>query len=137
MVKMEAIYEGGLRCIAVHGPSKTRILTDAPTDNHGKGESFSPTDLVATALATCIATTIGIWGIKHGVNVDGMQMVIQKEMTATPPRRIARIRIEITMARPMGQHHRDSIERCAHACPVHHALHPDVAKDIAFVWPAA
>lgn len=137
MVEITAVYEGHLRCSAVHGPSRNRIITDAPTDNHGKGEAFSPTDLVATALGTCIATTIAIWGQKHGVDVGGMRMRILKEMTAAPPRRIARITVELTMERLLSPPHRDSVERAAHACPVHHALHPDVVKDISFIWPAA
>lgn len=136
MVKIESVYTGDLRCQSTHGPSGARLLTDAPVDNHGKGESFSPTDLVATALGTCIATTIAIWGKKHGVDVGGMSLSIGKEMTATPPRRIARISVEIRMDRLLSEHHRDSIERAAHACPVHHALHPDVVKDISFLWPA-
>ena len=91
MVTITVNYEGNLRCKATHGPSGTTLITDAPTDNHGKGESFSPTDLVATALPACVLTIMGIAAQKHGLNLEGMSAVTTKEMSAAPPRRIARL----------------------------------------------
>ena len=81
-VPIEAVYEGDLRCRATHGPSKAELLTDAPVDNQGKGESFSPTDLVATALGTCIATTMGIFAKRHEIDLRGMRVSVKKEMVS-------------------------------------------------------
>ena len=83
---------GGLRCRATHGPSKNELITDAPVDNHGKGESFSPTDLVATALATCMATVINIKAQQKGYDIVGMKVSVEKHMSEDSPRRIVRLR---------------------------------------------
>ena len=91
MVQINVTYQGGLRCQAVHGPSGTTLVTDAPVDNHGKGESFSPTDLVATALGACIPTVMGIVAEREKIDLTGMRVTVQKEMSAEPPRRIARL----------------------------------------------
>ena len=91
MVKIEIEYTGSLRCSALHTPSQTRLITDAPVDNHGKGESFSPTDLVATALGTCMATLMGIFAERHAIDLAGMKITVVKEMTTKPPRRIGRL----------------------------------------------
>ena len=96
MVRIEATYEGDLRCVAVHGPSGAKIITDAPVDNHGKGESFSPTDLLATSMLTCIMTIIGIRAESREINVEGMVGSVNKIM-ATNPRRIGRLEIEIKL----------------------------------------
>jgi putative redox protein len=88
MVPISVSYEGGLRCRATHGPSKNEFITDAPVDNHGRGESFSPTDLVATALATCMATVIGIKAQQKSINVTGMKVSVEKHMSEDAPRRI-------------------------------------------------
>ncbi|MFM7109189.1 MAG: OsmC family protein, partial [Planctomycetaceae bacterium] len=95
MVKISTSYEGGLRCRATHGPSGTTLVTDAPVDNHGKGESFSPTDLVATAFGACMMTVMGIVAERHGVNLAGMTVETEKVMTAQPPRRIAALRTRL------------------------------------------
>ena len=97
MVEITARYEGQLRCSATHGPSKSTILTDAPVDNHGKGEAFSPTDLVAAALPACMMTILGIYGERHGIDLAGMHARTVKEMSKTPPRRIAGLRTVITI----------------------------------------
>ena len=91
MVSIDVTYDGELRCSAVHGPSGMTLFTDAPVDNQGKGAAFSPTDLVATALATCMATTMGIAARKHALGIDGTRIHIEKHMTSSPPRRIARL----------------------------------------------
>src|SRR3954467_11819441 len=112
-VQIEILYQGELRCQATHGPSNERLFSDAPVDNHGKGESFSPTDLVATALGTCMLTVMGIFAERHELDLTGARATVQKEMTPTPPRRIARLTCEIRV--PLGSTHplRDALERAA------------------------
>ncbi len=133
-VEISAVYEGQLRCRATHGPSQNTIITDAPADNHGKGESFSPTDLVATALGTCMATVMGIFAERRELDLRGMRITVRKEMTQAPVRRIARITTEIHMPIPSTHEHAATLERTAHTCPVHASLHPDVEKPITFFW---
>ena len=134
MVHLSSVYEGGLRCRATHAPSGTSLVTDAPVDNHGKGESFSPTDLVATALGTCIVTTMGIFAQRHGIELRGTKITVQKEMTSVPTRRIARLACELSLPLPASHPHREALERAAHTCPVHQSLHPEVEKPIRFIW---
>jgi putative redox protein len=134
MVKFSSIYEGGLRCRATHGPSGTTLVTDAPVDNHGKGESFSPTDLVATALGTCMMTVMGIVAERHGVNLAGMTAETEKVMSTQPPRRIAALRTRITVPLPANHPQRQALEQAAHVCPVHQSLHPDIDAAVEFVW---
>jgi putative redox protein len=133
-VQIDISYEGGLRCAAVHAPSKTRLLTDAPVDNHGKGESFSPTDLVATALGTCMLTIMGIFAERHAIDLRGTTVTVLKEMAAAPIRRIARLASEIRVPLPESHPQREALERAALTCPVHQSLHPDVEKPVRFVW---
>ncbi|MFM7074807.1 MAG: OsmC family protein [Planctomycetaceae bacterium] len=134
MVRITTTYEGGLRCRAVHGPSGTTLVTDAPVDNHGKGESFSPTDLVATALGACMMTIMGIVAVRHSIDLQGMTVETTKVMTATPPRRIASLRTTITVPLPADHPQRALLEQAALSCPVHGSLHPDVEAPIEFVW---
>jgi putative redox protein len=134
MVRIDVEYQGDLRCAARHVPSGRELVTDAPTDNHGKGESFSPTDLVATALATCMATIMGIFAQRHEIDLGGMKLSVTKEMTASAPRRIARLAVDIWVPCPANHPHKESLERAALACPVHHSLHPEVAKPVVFHW---
>jgi putative redox protein len=136
MVKITGTYEGELHCVARHEPSGSTLLTDAPRDNQGRGEAFSPTDLVATAFATCIATTLAIMARKHGHELGPVRYEVTKEMTDTPPRSIARLAATFWLpasarAVPAGE-----LERAASGCPVHRSLAPEVKKDIAFVWDA-
>ena len=111
MVKISTAYEGGLRCRAAHGPSGTTLVTDAPLDNHGKGESFSPTDLVATALGACMMTIMGIVADRHGLDLAGMTAETEKVMTAEPPRRIASLRTRLVIPLPA-----DHPQRCGGRC---------------------
>ena len=136
MVKVEVVYLGDLRTEAVHGPSRSTIQTDAPLDNCGKGELFSPTDLVGTALGTCVLTILGIYAQKHGLDVSGATASVQKEMTAVPVRRIATLSTEVTIPLPAQTPHREAIERALLSCPVHASLHPDINKPIQFIWKA-
>jgi len=134
MVEMKVVYEGGLRCAVTHGPSGNQITTDAPVDNHGKGEAFSPTDLVAAATGACMVTILGIVAEREQVDVTGTTVVVQKEMSADTPRRISRLVIEISV--PLSSDHcsRRKLEAAAMACPVKQSLHPDIAIEIDWSW---
>jgi uncharacterized OsmC-like protein len=134
MVSITMRYEGGLRCTAEHGPSRSTILTDAPVDNHGKGEAFSPTDLVGAALGTCMMTIIGIVAERHGLDVRGMTARTEKLMTTEGPRRIRSLRTVLTLPLPTDHPQRVLLENAAHTCPVHKSLHPDIDAAIEFVW---
>lgn len=134
MVQIDVTYQGGLRCRAVHGPSGRKLVTDAPVDNHGKGESFSPTDLVATALGTCIPTIMGIVAEREQVDLTGLQITVQKEMSADPPRRIARLITRIVMPRGLTEQQKAKLEKAAHTCPVHQTLQGKVDMPIEFVY---
>ncbi|MGA2249426.1 OsmC family protein [Terracidiphilus sp.] len=134
MVSIEMKYEGDLHCSAVHGPSGTVLSTDAPKDNQGRGESFSPTDLVGTALGTCILTTMGLLARTLGIDMSGATATVDKEMTSAPPRRIERLTVKIQMPAGISEENRVKLERAAHACPVHKSLHPDVELPISFTW---
>jgi uncharacterized OsmC-like protein len=134
MVKVSSTYEGGLRCRATHGPSGTTLVTDAPVDNHGKGESFSPTDLVATALGGCMMTIIGIVADRHGLDLVGMTAETVKVMTTQPPRRIAALKTRLTIPLPGDHPQRLLLEQAALSCPVHKSLHPEIDAAIEFVW---
>ncbi len=134
MIQIDIHYQGDLRCSATHGPSQKELSTDAPVDNHGKGESFSPTDLVATALGTCMATVIGIIGQRKGLDLTGMKVQVEKHMSTDAPRRIIALPCTITLLLPADHPERPLIESAAHGCPVHQSLHPDIAKPITWVW---
>jgi len=134
MVKVGIEYTGDLHCVATHGLSGRSVETDAPVDNHGRGESFSPTDLVATALGACMATLMGIYAQRHNIDLKGMKIEVTKEMTATPPRRIAKLTTEIWF--PPGVEKNEALERAALTCPVHGSLHPDVEKPVTFHYAA-
>lgn len=132
MVKIAIGYEGELHCSATHGPSGRKLETDAPVDNMGKGESFSPTDLVATALGTCMATTMGIYAQRNGIDLKGLKMEVRKEMTQSPPRRIARLSCEIWM--PEALERNTALEHAALTCPVQQSLHLDIEVPVVFHW---
>ncbi|MES2706833.1 MAG: OsmC family protein [Verrucomicrobiota bacterium] len=134
MVEALIKYEGDLHCRAVHGPSQSSIETDAPVDNMGRGERFSPTDLVGTALATCVLTTMAIVATRNGVELAGSTARVRKHMTAEPPRRIARLEVEISIPLAAGHPHRARLEAAAGACPVRRSLHPDVEVTETFDW---
>lgn len=132
MVKLSGVYEGGLRCKLVHTDSGAVIHTDAPKDNMGKGELFSPTDLVAAALSSCILTVMAIAAERHHIELKGTKVDVIKEMAATPVRRIASIEIAINMPKNIPSEKRSLLENAAHTCPVHQSLHPDVKISINF-----
>jgi putative redox protein len=134
MVAIQFEYQVDLHCKAVHGPSATELATDAPKDNQGRGESFSPTDLVATALGTCMLTIMGIMARTLNIDITGATATVEKEMTATPPRRIQRLAVRIHVPHDLSPENREKLERAVHTCPVHRSLHPDIQTPIAFTW---
>jgi putative redox protein len=134
MVEITIAYEGNLHCRAMHGPSGTGLETDAPKDNMGLGESFSPTDLVATALGTCMLTVMGIAARKLKVDMAGATANVKKEMVATPMRRIGALTVVITVPGNFTDEQKQVLEDAAMHCPVHHSLHPDVKVTVAFSW---
>lgn len=131
----KVVYQGDLRTVATHLRSGTVIETDAPLDNQGKGERFSPTDLVATALASCMFTLMGIAAKTHEIDIEGMECDVEKIMTANP-RKIGEIKIDIRF--PKGQQYSDRekkiLEQAALTCPVHRSLSDEVKKTISFNW---
>jgi putative redox protein len=137
-VEIHLEYQGGLRCQATHGPSQNTLITDAPVDNHGKGEAFSPTDLVATGLGACMMTVMGIFAERHNWDLAGMTTHVTKEMAAAPTRRIGKLTVTITIpaakAAALTAVDRTKLENAAHTCPVHQSLHPDIEVPVTFVW---
>jgi putative redox protein len=134
MVEITATYEGQLHCSAKHGPSGSTLSTDAPKDNMGKGESFSPTDLVATALGTCMLTTMGIVAQRLELDLTGATVRVEKHMTTSGPRKIARLPVEIRIPRTFSDEDRQRLENAALTCPVHKSLSADVDSPVSFTW---
>jgi uncharacterized OsmC-like protein len=128
-------YEGNLRTVAAHLQSGTVIETDAPTDNQGKGERFSPTDLVATALGNCMLTIMGIKARDLSVDLEGTKIDITKVMVSDP-RRIGEIKVVINFPETLkpDEKQKTVLERAAMTCPVFESLHPDLKKDVEFNW---
>lgn len=134
MSTVSAKYLGDLRVECVHNQSGTKLVTDAPRDNNGKGEAFSPTDLCAAALGTCAMTIIALYCKNHGVDVSGAEMEITKTMSADP-RRIGKLEVIFKMPdRPYTDKEKIVMERAAHTCPVHLSLHPDLEQIFTFQW---
>lgn len=133
-VKINAVYQGGLRCEAKHGPSGQTITTDAPVDNNGRGEAFSPTDLVATGLGTCLATIMGMVADRIGVDLTGMTIHVEKEMTTVPIRRIGKLTaiVKYPSGKTISAADKKRLEEAAMVCPVKQSLHPDTELDIRF-----
>ena len=134
MVKMNAVYEGSLRCVLTHETSGSTIETDAPKDNMGKGERFSPTDLVGAALAGCVLTTMAIVAQRDGVELTGARAEVTKEMVATPSRRIGALPLTVILPASLPADYRAKLENAARTCPVHKSLHPDVRAEISFIY---
>jgi uncharacterized OsmC-like protein len=132
MVEIKLTYEGDLHCSAVHKPSGNTLVTDAPVDNQGRGEAFSPTDLVATALASCVATVVGIVARRKELAIEGMTVVVRKYMSDDQPRRISRLELDIEIPLPASHPDRKVLESAARGCPVHHSIHPDI--DVVMHW---
>ncbi|RPJ70087.1 MAG: OsmC family peroxiredoxin [Acidobacteria bacterium] len=133
-VTIDIEYTGDLHCVATHGPSGSQFTTDAPVDNGGKGEVFSPTDLVATGLGACLTTVMGLCANRTGLDITGTKVRVVKEMSADVPRRIAALTAVVTFPRDYAPADRQRLERTAHTCPVRQSLHPDVKVEIAFEY---
>jgi putative redox protein len=122
MTTISCRYDGGLRCAAEHGPSGSVIATDAPPDNAGKGECFSPTDLIATSLATCLLTVMGIVAERHGWSLEGASARVQKTMSSQPPRRISALEVWLSLPATLEDSQRRVLQRAAEGCPVKASL---------------
>jgi putative redox protein len=133
-VQIDCSYEGDLHCSAVHGPSGSTLSTDAPADNQGRAETFSPTDLVATALGTCMLTIMGIYARPRNIRIEGARAVVQKEMTTAPPRRIAKLNVRLSLPATLNDKARGGLEQAARLCPVAASLHPDVVVELIFEY---
>ena len=134
MVSIDFEYQGDLHCQAIHGPSGSALTTDAPKDNHGRGESFSPTDLVATALGSCMLTTMGILARTLNVDLAGATASVGKEMTSAPPRMIRQLTVKIRIPREVSPENRARLEHAAHTCPVAKSLGQSVQIPTEFSW---
>lgn len=129
------IYQGSLRCSCTHLQSATVIETDAPTDNRGKGERFSPTDLLCVSLATCMVTTMGIRASDMQVNLDGTTISITKYMLSNP-RRIGKIGIELQLPEGISSENQSILQKIGDNCPVMKSIHPDIELVISYQWDA-
>lgn len=134
MVEIKLTYEGDLHCSAIHQPSGNILVTDAPLDNNGRGQAFSPTDLVATALGSCMATVIGIVAKRKELPVEGMTVTVRKFMSEDLPRRIKRLELDLDI--PLSSSHPDRklLEGAANGCPVHHSIHPEIEVVMNWQW---
>jgi putative redox protein len=135
MVTIFSTFTGGLHCESVHEPSKSILQTDAPCDNHGKGETFSPTDLVATALGTCFLTTMGISAEDHAIKMDGSKATVEKYISEDKPRRISKLVVKIDFCEGIPFKYRGLLEAVAINCPVCKTLSPEVIIDYSFNFP--
>jgi len=133
MATAETTYLGELRTEAVHVQSGTRIITDAPLDNQGKGEAFSPTDLLAASLGSCMLTIMGIAARTHHINMDGAKCSVTKIMAANP-RRVAEITVDFKFPQQYTDKEKAILEHAGLTCPVHLSLHPDLKKTVSFGW---
>ena len=132
-VEIKGQYKGDLRVELTHGPSQSVIETDAPKDNQGKGENFSPTDLVVAALGSCMMTIMGIVAKRDGIKLEGTHFRAEKHMIENP-RRIGKIILEIHMPFDLTDEQKKKLERAAHTCPVHQSLNADIQQDIKFIY---
>ncbi|MBD1394132.1 OsmC family protein [Mucilaginibacter glaciei] len=133
MATIETKYLGGLRTEATHLQSGTKIITDAPVDNHGKGEAFSPTDLMSASLASCMLTIMGIAANSHGINIDNTECSVTKIMAADP-RRVGEIVINFRFPQKYSEKEQKILERAALTCPVHVSLNENLKKTVDFGW---
>lgn len=132
MVKMTATYLGELHCELEHGPSSTKIETDAPKDNMGRGEAFSPTDLIGASLASYILTTMAISADKEGIDLKGARIVVHKEMVTSPHRKIGRLQVDVALPKNLTEDRRKKYETIAITCPVYRSLNSDIKIEMSF-----
>ena len=136
MVRITTTYRGELRTSAVHGPSGSELVTDAPVDNQGRGESFSPTDLVATALGSCMLTILGIAADARELSIEGATVDVKKSMVADPARRIGRLDVVVTIPGAFDEVQRAAFEKAALTCPVFLSLSDRIEVPVEFRWDA-
>lgn len=130
----ETTYLGNLRTTSVHLRSGEAIITDAPPDNNGRGEAFSPTDMMSTSLACCMITIMGIVANRHNINIDGTKAEVVKIM-GTEPRRVIEIGVALTVpGKDLAEKDKQLLMNAAHTCPVAKSLHPDLKQTISFSW---
>jgi len=134
MVTISIDYAGQLRCTATHTPSNTTLDTDAPVDNNGKGETFSPTDLVATALGNCMATIMGIVAERKDISLEGLTLSVDKYMSEDLPRRISKLPVTINMPMAADDKNKELMMNAALTCPVHQSLHESIEVPITWNW---
>lgn len=134
MVEVDIWYEGNLRTRCVHKESGQEIFTDAPKDNQGKGEMFSPTDLVGVALGSCILTIMGILEARLKIDLTGTKITVTKEMEQAPSRRIGKLKMVLNCPQRFDEGVTRQLERAAANCPVHHSLHPDIVQEFTYHW---
>lgn len=136
-VEVNIRYEGDLHCRAVHGPSGMELITDAPVDNGGRGGAFSPTDLVATALGSCMLTIMGLFAKNNNLDIEGTNVRVVKDMVADPVRRIGSLAVTVTVPGgiKLSDAEKQKLQKAADTCPVKKSLHPDVQISVAFEFP--
>ncbi len=134
MVSIQLEYQGGLHCAAVHGPSGSTLETDAPVDNNGRGEAFSPTDLVATALGSCMLTIMGIVAARKELPMEGARVNVRKFMSADTPRRISRLEVDLEIPLPSDHPERAMLEAAGRGCPVFQSIHPEIEVELNWRW---
>lgn len=134
MIEISIDYKGDLHCEAKHGPSGAVIGTDAPVDNQGRGEDFSPTDLLATSLGACMATVMGIVARRKEISLEGLKMNVRKFMSEDQPRRIVKLEVGIRMPIPEDHPERKLLQSTVLGCPVHHSIHPEIKVPIKWYW---
>ena len=134
MVTISINYAGELRCTSTHDPSGSQLSTDAPIDNNGKGETFSPTDLVASALGSCMATIMGIVAERKGISLEGLKLNVEKHMSEDAPRRISKLPVTIHIPVTEGDKYKDLMINAALSCPVHQSLHSSIEVPITWIW---
>lgn len=133
MVQIQAAYQGDKHTSIIHGPSGATLETDAPKDNNGRGESFSPTDLVAAALGSCLLTVMAISAEKEGIDMRGAKVQVVKEMVANP-RRIGRLTVSVEMPATVPREARENLEMIARTCPVAKSLAEHLEAPMTFTW---
>ncbi|MBO47241.1 MAG: osmotically inducible protein OsmC [Planctomycetes bacterium] len=133
-VEINIAYEGSLRCHATHAPSGGTLQTDAPLDNCGKGETFSPTDLVATALGSCMLTIMGIVAERHAIDLSEVEVRVEKHMSTDAVRRIVQLPVWITGPSCLSEKERKLLETAALSCPVHKSLGDSIDRSVSFSW---
>jgi putative redox protein len=136
MVRIDAVYEGDLHTSCHHLPSAAVLSTDAPVDNQGRGESFSPTDLLTTALGTCMLTVMGIVARREGWALDGARARVEKHMVADPVRRVGRLVLRFALPGGLDDEARKTLEHTARTCPVKQSIHPEIETELEFGWGA-